>query len=743
MDVGVLGWSPPQGMLLLGALVLESLCVRLPGRGVYSAAYVPLLAAALSGPPAPAGLGLALTTSLRSLRCGWRQAAPEVLSLGAALLAAGLLIPRSRPIAAVCSTLIYWLLVGALSRRQAPADDRLAWLRMFAVVQEIRLLGLLFALGLALSAPDWHYLSLLWLPLLISHRAVAYSIFRLQSHEADQALQEMDRLQASLEQSQREQRSAAGRLVSSQEQRELLEELTSRLSRETNLASAAGQLFTVLRRSGGFTSLALLSKEAGAWSGLACQSPLAPRLEHHRLLNFQETWWDEAMRTNNPQILRTDSMDRIFAGEAAGLAIPLGPLLLYLGRPGPLFKQHECLSALWLVERAAPLLQTIAQRQSEQQALQQTRVESQQLQGQLTVLSGLLEAAALLASSIDYHGLGTLVEQACRQVFPQASGSLWLCPETPQQQWGDMPPTVPPSRLHQVVSSRRPWVQQGLVIQPLGGFGGALVLQFQGQGEDRQRLEQVGLLAYNVGLALSNARHLLEVVEAQAQVVQASKLAAVGQLAAGVAHELNSPLGAIAMSLSSLTPQISDEKTLRRLELASRSVDRCRSIVQRLFVFTRLGGAPSRALDLHKLVKESLDQLSGQDILLGAEIDYQGVSLQVKGHPQDLQELLSNLLVNALEAYPAEAGRKWLELRLTRQGNLAVLSLRDGGVGMTAEVLDRAFEPFFTTKVIGKNVGLGLSVAREIARQHGGELVLQAPSEGGCLVSLQLPVTQE
>lgn len=742
MDGGLLDWSPPQGMLVLGALVLEGFCVRLPGRGVFSAAYAPLLAAALSGHPAPAAAGLGLTCLLRVLRCGWRESLPEAISLGVALLTAALLNPKNLPVAALASALVYWLLVGALSRRQAPSQQKLAWLRMFSVVQEIRLLGLIFALGLALSAPDWHYLSLLWLPLLISHRAVAYGIFRLQSSEADRALEDMDRLQAGLELARRQQRSAQGQLAASQEQRELLEELTRRLSQETSLCGAANHLFAVLRRTGQYTSLALVSKEADAWTPLACQSPLAARLEHNRLLQFQEGWWDEALTTQSVQILRSDGMDRIFAGEAAGLAVPLGPILLYLGRPGPMLNHQECLWALWVIERAAPLLQTIAQRQSEQHALQQTRVETRHLQGQLTVLSGLLEAAALLASSIDYHSLGGLVEQACRQVFPQASGSLWLRPEAPHQHWGGPAAAVQPARLEQVVSSGRPWIEPGLIIQPLGGFGGALVIQFNDSGEDRQRLEQVGLLAHNVGLALSNARHLLQVIEAQAQLVQASKLAAVGQLAAGVAHELNSPLGAIAMSLSSVKAQISDEKTQRRLELAARSAERCRSIVQRLFVFTRLGGGASQPLDLRVIVQNALDQLRSQEPP-GLEIDCQGASLRVKGQPQDLEELLSNLLVNALEAYPEEAERKWLELRLTREGDLAVLTLRDGGIGMNVEQLTRAFEPFFTTKVIGKNVGLGLSVAREIARQHQGEIVLQAPPEGGCLVRLQLPFDQE
>ena len=581
-------------------------------------------------------------------------------------------------------------------------------------------------------------------PLLAGYRAVAYGIFRLHSQAATQALQEVDQLQATLDTAQRGELAARIQLTATHQQRSLLEAMTRSLASESRLDQAARYLFELLQGSGSYTSLALLTRDREGWTAVACQSPLAKRMENSRLLNLREPLWDLAAQSRTAQLVRQDAADRIFVGELAGLAIPMGQFLLYLGRSAPALNEKESQWAMWVAETSTPLLEATERRQRQSQVLAQSQAHSQLLQGQVTALSGLLEASRLLTSSLERASLLGLVEQACKVVFPNTSGSLWLRPEKAERSWGIERVDCGAERIGRAVQTSRLWVEGRQMLQPLVSFPGALVLQWptgQAPEEDRQCHEQLALLAYSVGLALCNADYLRQVVEAQAELVQKSKMAAVGQLAAGVAHELNSPLGAIALSLTTLASSLTEARAQRTLDRASRSAQRCQTIIQKLFIYTRLGTARQEKLSLETMVDDALAFFRGQELPANTELEMLvHQPAEIFGMSHDLHEMLKNLILNAVESYRSDSPNPRVQVACGQDGNWAMLAVRDWGTGMEANTLERACEPFFTTKTIGTNVGLGLSVSREIARQHGGELSLQSSPGEGCLVTVRLPL---
>ncbi len=241
----------------------------------------------------------------------------------------------------------------------------------------------------------------------------------------------------------------------------------------------------------------------------------------------------------------------------------------------------------------------------------------------------------------------------------------------------------------------------------------------------------LAMLATLGAIAFTNAHLYADLRESQAQVAQASKLAAVGQLAAGVAHELTTPRGAIALSVESALRR--PEGAGKRLEPALRGVEQCRSIISKLLVFCREDRSQRRKVELHEVVAEAL-------LLVGAQLRQDGVELklelgppaQVLVNPNEVQQILTNLLVNA-----RDAGRR-VELHSRVEGRRVLVTVTDDGPGMAPEVLERAFEPFFTTKEVGRGTGLGLSVSRELAHKNGGELRLTSSPGQGTRAELEL-----
>jgi len=236
------------------------------------------------------------------------------------------------------------------------------------------------------------------------------------------------------------------------------------------------------------------------------------------------------------------------------------------------------------------------------------------------------------------------------------------------------------------------------------------------------------------------------------QLVRSERLAGVGFLAAGVAHEINNPLAAIAMAGESLQERLEallgqaapDEQTVIRqyAEMIGREAFRCQEITARLLDFSR-GQDTSRAPhDLVELVNEVLALVGHMSRFRDRVITFAAAGscpLEING-PQ-IKQVVLNLVANALES-TGERGR--LDIELVSQTDLVTLSFADDGCGMTAETIENLFEPFFTTKSTGKGTGLGLSISHRIISDHGGTIEASSGGVGqGSLFRLQLPRRSE
>lgn len=221
-----------------------------------------------------------------------------------------------------------------------------------------------------------------------------------------------------------------------------------------------------------------------------------------------------------------------------------------------------------------------------------------------------------------------------------------------------------------------------------------------------------------------------ELAETQAQLLHASKMAAVGQLAAGVAHEINNPLGALSLQLSGMRTTLGDHAVAPRLAVCEKAVERCKTIVQRLLHFAQKRPEHGDRVDLGELLDSTLELVDPD--LRRCEIRLQrewGPGLPIQGSATDLSQVFLNLVLNARDALLQKPRERLLRVRARADGPRVAVEVADNGPGMSAEVQSRIFEPFYTTKPVGSGVGLGLSICYQIVQQHSG--TIQVESRGG------------
>src|SRR5262245_16445678 len=230
------------------------------------------------------------------------------------------------------------------------------------------------------------------------------------------------------------------------------------------------------------------------------------------------------------------------------------------------------------------------------------------------------------------------------------------------------------------------------------------------------------------------------------QLLQAEKMAALGQTISGVAHELNNPLATIltwAERLSKRTPL--DEQVRRGLQTILSESERAARIVRNLLTFARKRQTTRAMVDVNQVVRETLALRAHDQRLTNITvIDALAAGLPpVFADGYQLQQVLLNLVINAEQAMLAAHGRGTLVVRTwhDNENDVAILEINDDGPGIPDEVQPKIFDPFFTTKDVGKGTGLGLTVAYAIVQEHGGRIRLESRHAAGASFFVELPIS--
>jgi two-component system NtrC family sensor kinase len=227
----------------------------------------------------------------------------------------------------------------------------------------------------------------------------------------------------------------------------------------------------------------------------------------------------------------------------------------------------------------------------------------------------------------------------------------------------------------------------------------------------------------------------------EATLAQSEKLAAVGQLAAGLAHEINNPLTAIIANAQILQRELPPEDDKQELvDLIARAGDRATRVVRNLLDLARKEQYEFAPTDLNESIRKALALLQHEFVSRSVRmvIELAPDLPQIKASENHLQGVWVNLITNAMDALEAEPNE--IRILTRRQGNEVRVTVSDSGKGMAPERLSRIFEPFYTTKGPGRGTGLGLSVCHRVLKQHGGRIIVDSQLGIGTQFTVVLPV---
>jgi signal transduction histidine kinase/ActR/RegA family two-component response regulator len=254
-------------------------------------------------------------------------------------------------------------------------------------------------------------------------------------------------------------------------------------------------------------------------------------------------------------------------------------------------------------------------------------------------------------------------------------------------------------------------------------------------------------------LSRANDQLMQEIAErerAQAALVQAQKMEAMGQLTGGIAHDFNNLLTVISGNLGMIQRRASDEKTIQQAGFAAQAADRAAKLTQQLLAFSRSQRLDLKPVDVNALLSgmsDLLERTIGSEARI--EMHFESSAPWALADANQLELAVLNLAINARDAMP-DGGVITISSSLEHEResdgrgserSFGVISVTDTGTGIPSELIEKVFDPFFTTKPVGKGTGLGLSQVYGIARQSGGTVKLRSAIGEGTTVSIWLPVT--
>jgi signal transduction histidine kinase len=281
-------------------------------------------------------------------------------------------------------------------------------------------------------------------------------------------------------------------------------------------------------------------------------------------------------------------------------------------------------------------------------------------------------------------------------------------------------------------------------------IGGLLLLYFSALALFLGKLNK--FIKENIQLNIENSELINDLketsqvlVETEKQAVQSSKLAALGEMASGIAHEINNPLTILSGNLRNIDRYLdkpdSSEKIYEMIKKCHISIQRITKIIRGLKKMSRDGSNDDFELITVSQIVEDIESLIVEKFKTsGVSFDVQNTcpNEQIFAQPIQVSQILLNLLNNAYHAIE-ETPSPWVEMRIVKSYSNIIISVTDSGKGISKEVEDKIFTPFFTTKDVGKGTGLGLSISKDIAIKHGGELFIDRTGTNTCF-TLKLPL---
>ncbi len=759
----------------LGALWLEKGGLDLDqARSQRFSPAVPLYLTMASLPGVGSGLaGLFLLVDAvfrmdRGLVANLAQRVPLALAL-LAVAAVEKLLPDSTLLVHLTGPLAYllatWAYRGQALRALGEIDRRTqSQLQLRIGPLEVGLAALAPVLTLAVQSHPAYILGAL--PVLAcAHLAAENAMLTAHDETVAEVLEQ-------LREAQSQARTATRQRDKAVQEKKLLEGFTRHLSGQPDLSSIATELVATVRGLMPVDNVVLFLGAPPEPYYYHVRKQRQAALQGASLTALREPLVDRAFQQKKPVLQKRppEVDERLLPEDQVAAALPLGGAgVLYAGREtSQPFAPAELEQLKWLSSKAVLVLEAAfaGHEESRRQRLQEQTVH--RLEKQVAWLSQLIAGAEAMASSLQREVLVKRFTTALTQTIPHLGGQLQLAGQ-PRVDWGEAL-EFHPELLETAHGMGRPLViedtassrfgapsprSKSLVISPLlagqESLGLLLLSSDRRGGFSSEQVDLMFLLSSQAAMALSHAGLYTEVVEArkqleisQASLVQSSKLTAIGQLAAGVAHELNSPLGAISLSVGEALNQFEDRPELSRKMLgrARDAVLKAKEIVDRLMAYSRKTDHKPRKLALEVLVGETVEFLAFQLKNAGVTVNLKAeTNCWVEGEEQPLQQVVTNLILNAAQAMEDKksSGTRLLELDLMTSKDSVTLRISDQGCGISPENLARIFDPFFTTKPVGRGTGLGLWACQQIVTQHQGTVEVESVPDQGSTFVVSLP----